>query len=351
MRALTFAPGSGGTLALAEIEDPSPGEGELLVEAIALGVCGTDKELANGEYGWAPDGAERMVIGHESLGRVRSAPEGSGFAPGDLVVGVVRRPDPLPCGACARGEFDACRNGDYLERGIKQLDGYASELWTVEAEYAVRLDPELSDVGVLMEPMSVLAKAWDQIDRIGSRSWFDPKTVLVTGAGPIGLLAAEIGARRGLDVHVYDHNDSGPKPKLVAELGAAYHSESMAAAVAAAEPDIVIEATGASSLVFDAISATGAFGITCLTGVSPEGRSVPVDAGGVNRRIVLENDVVFGTVNANLGHYADAARYLAEADRGWLRSIITRRVPLERFEEAFEGQPGDVKTVIDLTGG
>jgi glucose 1-dehydrogenase len=351
MRALTFAPGHKGTLELAEIDDPEPDEGELLVEGLALGVCGTDKELANGDYGWAPAGADRMVIGHESLGRVKTAPEGSGFAPGDLVVGVVRRPDPVPCGACARGQFDACRNEGYTERGIKQLDGYGSELWTVEADYAVKLDSDLSDVGVLMEPMSVLAKAWDQIDRIGSRGWFEPRSVLVTGAGPIGLLAAMIGARRGLEVHVYDHNEHGPKPKLVADLGAAYHHESMAAATAAADPDIVIEATGAAALVFDAIGATAAYGITCLTGVSPAGRMMNVDPGDVNRRIVLENDVVFGTVNANLDHYAMAARLLAEADRDWLRRLITRRVPLRRFKEAFRGEPDDVKVVIDLTGG
>lgn len=351
MRALTFAPGDQGTLEIAEIDDPSPGAGELLVEGLALGVCGTDKELANGEYGWAPAGADRMVIGHESLGRVKTAPEGNGFAPGDLVVGVVRRPDPVPCGACARGQFDSCRNGAYLERGIKQLDGYGSELWTVEAEYAVKLDPALSDVGVLLEPMSVLAKAWDQIDRIGARAWFEPRTVLVTGAGPIGLLAALVGAQRGLDVHVYDHNEHGPKPKLVADLGGTYHFESMAAAVEAAKPDIVIEATGVAALVFDAMSATGAFGITCLTGVSPSGRTMDVDAGGVNRQIVLENDVVFGTVNANLDHYAEAARLLAASDRDWLRRIITRRVPLGRFKEAFRGEPNDVKVVIDLTGG
>jgi threonine dehydrogenase-like Zn-dependent dehydrogenase len=348
MRALTIAPGRKRSLELTEIDEPTPGEGDLLVDALALGVCGTDKDLIAGEYGWAPPGSDRLVLGHESLGRVRTAPAESGFAPGDLVVGVVRRPDPVPCGACAHGEFDSCRNGGYVERGIKQLDGYGSEVWTVEARYAVKLDPELSEVGVLLEPMSVLAKAWEQIDRIGARAWYEPRSLLVTGAGPIGLLAALLGTRRGLDVHVYDHNEEGPKPKLVAELGAAYHHESMAAAVAKAEPDIVIEATGVAELVFDAIGATGAFGITCLTGVSPTGRKVSVDAGGLNRDIVLENDVVFGTVNANLGHYALAGRYLAEADRDWLRRIITRRVPLRRFKEAFQGQPDDIKVVIDL---
>ena len=195
------------------------------MDAIAVGVCGTDKEIAAGDYGWAPGGRERLVIGHESLGRVRSAPSGSGFSRGDLVVGVVRRPDPVPCGACAHGEFDMCRNGQYVERGIKQVDGYASEQWTVEPDYAVSLDVRLEHVGMLMEPTTVVAKAWEEVERVGNRAWFDPRTVLVTGAGPVGLLAALLGRQRDLDVHVLDRVTSGPKPDLVADLGATYHRD------------------------------------------------------------------------------------------------------------------------------
>ena len=117
MRALTTVPLQANTLDVVDVPDPEPQEGDLLVDAIAVGVCGTDKEIARGEYGWAPPGRERLVLGHESFGRVRQAPDGSGFAAGDLVVGVVRRPDPEPCGACAHGEFDMCRNGKYTERG------------------------------------------------------------------------------------------------------------------------------------------------------------------------------------------------------------------------------------------
>src|SRR5690606_19560083 len=200
MRALTLVPGQPETLAVTDVDEPEPGAGELLVDGLAVGVCGTDREIAAGEYGWAPSGRERLVLGHESLGRVRAAPEDSGFEPGDLVVGVVRRPDPEPCGACARGQFDMCRNGRYTERGIKELDGFASERWTVEAEYAVRLDPSLEEVGVLLEPATVVAKAWEQVQRVGERAWFDPKVALVTGAGPIGLLAALLGVQRGLEV-------------------------------------------------------------------------------------------------------------------------------------------------------
>ncbi|MCK8681782.1 glucose 1-dehydrogenase [Streptomyces lichenis] len=352
MRALTVRPLQAGTLAVPDdLPEPVPGEGELLVDGVALGVCGTDREIADGEYGWAPPGRDRLVLGHESLGRVRQAPPDSGFAPGDLVVGVVRRPDPEPCGACARGEFDMCRNGRYTERGIKERDGYGSEVWTVESDYAVRLDPALAEVGMLMEPTTVVAKAWEQVERIGARSWFEPRRVLVTGAGPIGLLAALLGVRRGLEVHVLDRVAEGPKPELVAGLGATYHTDPMDQVAAKLAPDVVIEATGAGPLVFDAMAGTGTYGIVCLTGVSPRGRSLTVDAGTVNRELVLENDAVVGSVNANLRHYHQAAEALADSDPDWLRRLITRRVPLERATEAFEKRDDDIKVVIDLDAG
>ena len=313
-------------------------------------MCGTDKEIAAGDYGWAPPGHDRLIIGHESLGRVRTAPAGSGFTAGDLVVGVVRRPDPVPCGACAHAQFDMCRNGRYTERGIKELDGYASQTWTVEADYAVKLDPRLAEVGVLMEPTSVVAKAWDEVDRVGARAWYQPKTALVTGAGPIGLLAVLLGVQRGLDVHVLDRVTDGPKPALVRGLGATYHSDSVDDVAAKLRPDVVIEATGVGPVIFAAMANTAPYGIVCLTGVSSAGHTVSVDAGSLNRDIVLENDVVIGSVNANLTHYAAAADALAKADTGWLARLITRRVPLERFADAFTAQHDDVKVVITLDG-
>src|SRR3954454_13423062 len=193
--------------------EPREDEGALLVQGLAMGVCGTDVEITRGEYGSAPEGDERLILGHESLGRVLEA--AGGFDEGDLVVGIVRRPDPEPCVCCARGEWDMCRNGRYTERGIKERDGYGAERWRVPPEYAVRLDPALERVGVLMEPTTVVAKAWEQIDRIGSRACSDARSALVTGAGPIGLLAALLAAQRGLEVHVLDRVESGPKPDLV----------------------------------------------------------------------------------------------------------------------------------------
>ena len=346
MRALTVRPSHAHAVEISELPDPSPEAGELLVGAVALGICGTDHEIVSGAYGWSPPGRDRLVLGHESLGRVRQAPTGSDFSAGDLVVGVVRRPDPEPCGACARGEFDMCRNGRYTERGIKERDGYGSQLWTVETDYAVRLEPGLESVGVLMEPTSVVAKAWEQIERVGERSWFAPERVLVTGAGPIGLLAALLGVQRGLDVHVLDIIEDGPKPAAVAALGATYHHAPVREVAEKIRPDVVVEATGVGRVVIDTAAGTAPYGIVCLTGVSSGGRRIPVDAGAANRELVLENDVVIGSVNANLRHYAAAARALAGADRDWLERLISRRVPVERFADALRAEPDDIKVVL-----
>jgi glucose 1-dehydrogenase len=347
MRALTVIPGQPGTVQLRSMPEPAAAQGAVLIQTLAIGVCGTDREIVAGMYGQAPEGADWLILGHESLGQVLEAPADSGLAPGDLVVGIVRRPDPVPCPNCAAGEWDMCRNGRYTECGITQRHGFGQERFRTEPEFAVRVDPALGPLGVLLEPASVLAKAWEHVERIGTRARWQPRRALVTGAGPVGLLAALLGVQRGLEVHVLDRVTEGPKPGLVRALGATYHTSSVQEAGEGA--DVVLECTGAAALVFDAMQVTGRNGITCLTGVSSGGRAVRLDAGLLNRTIVLENDVVFGSVNANRRHYEQAAAALAGADRGWLAGLITRRVPLDRWPEALQRQPGDVKTVIDFT--
>jgi threonine dehydrogenase-like Zn-dependent dehydrogenase len=348
VRALTVTPGQKGSLRLEDREEPDAGDGRLLVQAMALGVCGTDMEIIAGDYGAAPKGEGRLVVGHESLGRVIHAPAGSEFEAGDLVVGIVRRPDPVPCPACAACEWDMCRNGLYTERGIKERHGYGAERWSVEPEFAIKVDPALGLLAVLLEPTSVVAKAWDHIERIGarSRSW-EAERVLVTGAGPVGLLAAMIGRQKGLETHVFDRNKSGPKPGLVADLGAHYHTRDLSL-IDRLNPTVVIECTGADEVVMEVIGRAGRDGIVCLAGVSSGGREVAFDVGGFNRRTVLRNDVVFGSVNANRAHYQAAAVALAKADRDWLGRLVTRRVPLDRWREAFEKRDDDVKVVIEF---
>src|SRR6187200_337626 len=202
MKAITVQPHTPGSSSLDDIPEPEPRNGSVLVEAIAVGVCGTDVEIVEGKYGWAPQGKTRLVLGHESLGRVVDPGPNSSLKEGDLVAGIVRRPDPVPCPNCAVGEWDMCRNGQYTERGIKQIDGFMSERWRIESEYAMKVDRSLGLLGVLLEPTTVVTKAWEQVRLVGERAYWEPRTVLITGAGPIGLLAALIGKQRGLDTHV-----------------------------------------------------------------------------------------------------------------------------------------------------
>ena len=350
MRALVVIPGRAQSASLADLPEPPAADGSLLVQTIAVGICGTDAEIVRGEYGTAPPGREHLIIGHESVGSVLEAPAGSGFASGDLVVGIVRRPDPVPCRYCAAGEWDMCSNGRYTERGIKERDGYASERFRLEPKFAVKVGSELGDLAVLLEPASIVAKAWAHLDWIGRRSsaW-RPKTVLVTGAGPIGLLAALMARQRGLDVHLFDQVMDGPKPKLAKDLGATYHGGELSV-LGDLTPDIIIECSGAAAVVADAVTRTARSGIVCLAGVSSGGHNVSLDLGNVNRRMVLENDVVFGSVNANRVHYEGAAAALTRADSGWLSRLITRRVPLDQWQRALMREPGDVKVVIEFCG-
>jgi threonine dehydrogenase-like Zn-dependent dehydrogenase len=262
------------------------------------------------------------------------------------VVGIVRRPDPVPCPNCAVGEWDFCRNGQYTERGIKEHDGYLSERYRISPEYLVKVDPSLGVLGVLLEPTSVVAKAWEQVDRIGGRAHWHPAKAVVTGAGPIGLLAALLGVQRGLEVHVIDQIEQGVKPDLVRALGAAYHTGPIDQACPGA--DVIVECTGVSSLVLDAIEHVGPDGVVCLTGVSSGGRTVKIDEGALNRQMVLSNEVVVGSVNANRRHYEAGADALARADRSWLQRLVSRRVPLDRWSEALQRKPDDVKVVVEV---
>ncbi len=346
MRALTVAPPTPNSAQLDEVPDPPAEDGSVLAETLAVGIDGTDDEIVRGKYGEPPRGRDRLILGHESLGRVLEAPPGSGFEAGDLVVGVVRRPDPVPCENCAAGEWDMCRNGRYTEHGIKERDGFGAEWFRLAPERVVRVDAALGIAGVLLEPTSVVAKAWEHTERIGRRARWEPRRVLVTGAGPIGLLSALLGVQRGLEVHVFDRATEGTKPELVRALGATYHSGNLKDL----EPDVdvVLECTGAPAVVAEVIGRTRRNGIVCLTGVSSGGRTTQVDLGLLNRTMVLENDVIFGSVNANRRHYEAAAAALAAADRGWLERLITRTVPLERWADALERRPDDVKVVIDF---
>ena len=348
MKAITVEAKKPGSARLEDVPEPDIHNGSVLVEAVAVGVCGTDVEIAEGKYGWAPPGKTRLVLGHESLGRVLDPGPTSGLKKGDLVVGIVRRPDPVPCPNCAVGEWDMCRNGQYTERGIKQIDGYMLEHWRIEPEYAIKVDPTLGILGVLLEPTTVVTKAWEHVLAVGRRAFWEPKTVLVTGAGPIGLLGALLGRQLGLEVHVLARTETGPKPELVRALGATYHTCSVADV--GFEPDVIMECTGAGQVIAESMLKVGASGVVCLTGVGHGGSVPKIPTANVASSAVLKNNVVFGSVNANKRHWYKAAEALARADRSWLARLITRRDRPENFAQALARNSEDIKVVIQFSG-
>ena len=346
MKAITVEPKKPGTVRYEEFPEPGEREGSILVEAIAAAVCGTDVEIAEGKYGWAPPGKTRLVLGHESLGRVIDPGPRSSLKRGDLVSGIVRRPDPVPCPNCAVGESDMCRNGRYTERGIKEIHGFMSERWRIEPEYVIKVDSAMGILGVLLEPTTVIIKALEQVLAVGQRAFWEPKTVLITGAGPIGLLAAGVASLGGYEIHVLDRVKTGLKPDLVRALGATYHSGSVLEI--GFEPDIIVECTGVGVVIAESVQKVGAGGVVCLTGVGAGGIA-PRATADIAAAAVLKNNVIVGSVNANKRHWYKANDRLGRLDRKWLGRLITRVEKPENFQQALERKPDDIKVVIQFS--
>jgi threonine dehydrogenase-like Zn-dependent dehydrogenase len=210
-----------------------------------------------------------------------------------------------------------------------------SERWRIEPEYAMKIDPALGILGVLLEPTTVVTKAWEQVLAIGQRSFWEPRTVLVTGAGPLGLLAALIGRQLGMAVHVLDRVETGLKPELVLALGATYHSCSVADI--RFEPDVIMECTGVGQVISESISVIGASGILCLTGLGHGGSVPKIATADVASSAVLKKR-----------HWYKAGESLARADSSWLARLITRREEPENFKQALDRKPDDIKVVIQF---
>jgi threonine dehydrogenase-like Zn-dependent dehydrogenase len=340
---MSVVPGERTSAAIECRPRPEPEEGELLVRGIAIGICGTDRDVVLGRKGRPPERRHRLVLGHESLGRVVTAPANSPYAPGDLVVGMVRRPDPVPCVSCAAGEWDACRNGRYTSCGITERDGYGAQLWCAAPEFIVPVAPGLAARGVLVEPVSVLAKAWERITAMRPRE--HPRCVLVTGAGPLGLLAALLAAQRGYRTFLYTRTWTTRRSSLADRLGVTALER-----LDGVEPDVVLETTGAPHVLAGALDLTARNAVVCLLGLTGGEEGEPPALASAMRRLVPYNGVLFGTVNAARRHYTDAVQDLDSADRAWLDDLITRQVPLDRWHEALERRPDDLKVVVTLEG-
>ena len=321
-----------------ELPEPVESDTTLLVEGVALGICGTDRRLLerNGRFA---DGTDRLVVGHESLGRVLRAPAGTGWSAGEPVVGVVRQADPAGCWYCKQGQWDLCED-DYAERGISGADGFGAERYCLQPEAAVKVGPLEEGTAVLVEPASIVAKAWEVIER--HLQWRCERTV-VLGAGPIGQLAALFSIQRGCETSVVDRVVEGPKPHQVEALGASYHTE---VASLSGHFDAVLECSGA--LVREAVTLTASGGVCCLIGGGENMGNAEVRVGALARQLMILNKAVIGVMSSNRHHFEVGARALSHAPAGWLRGLIGPWVPLDDWRSAFEVEPRQIKAVISL---
>jgi threonine dehydrogenase-like Zn-dependent dehydrogenase len=337
---LVTTPGTAHTTEVAELRDPSPAPGELLLRTVEVGVCGTDREISEGSFGVAPGDAERLLLGHELLGVVEGG--GHGFEHGDLVSATVRR-SCGHCQACAQGSPDACHTGDYFERGITRLDGFASELTAERAEHLVAVPSSLGRLGVLAEPASVCARAIRHARAVGERQPWRTDRALVIGAGAIGMLSTYFLRLDGFEVWVAGRSTPPtPKSELAEACGARYVSTKETTLATLTEEtggfDVVIEAAGDAQVMLDTLGLLRRNGVACLLGVDGSRRKVELDGPVLGVDTILQNRALLGSVNAHARDWADAVERLDRARDRWpdaLEQFVGLRVPVDRFAEAF----------------
>jgi glucose 1-dehydrogenase len=342
MKALVVEPGRAGSARVADMP-VAAGDHEVSVRVLEVGVCGTDREIVHGLFGIAPDGEDLLVLGHEVLGVVER--DGHGFLRGDLVSATVRR----ACGrcvACAEGSPDGCLTGAYLERGITRLHGFARELVSEDPAQLVLVPRELERLGVLVEPASDCVRALRHARSIRDRLPGQLRRALVTGAGTIGTLVTYLLRLDGVDVVTASREASRP---IVEASGARYVSTAGTDLEDLGTFDLVVECAGDAHLTAAALRLLDRSGVTCILGIDGRDQTVPVDGRTLGIDFVLENRVLFGSVNARRSDWDDAVTSLDAMRRRWpdaLEQLIALRVPLDRFEEALAFPDGKATLVL-----
>lgn len=335
---------------------------DVCLRILDVGICGTDKELCTFKYGTPPAGSDHLVIGHESLGEVVEVGAAvTRVQVGDLVVPMVRRPCAhADCPACTAGRQDFCYTGDYTERGIKERHGFMTERVVDDERYMNVVPHALRDVGVLVEPLTIAEKALAQVAEIQKRlpgSGMRHRAV-VLGAGPVGLLGAMALVADGFETYVYSRGGAAsPRGRVVADIGATFvEAETTTVAELPAQVGtigVVYEATGASTLAFDVLTGLGTNGIFVFTGVPGRRAPVEVDTDLLMRNLVLQNQVVLGSVNASRGDFEAAIRDLTLFRERWphaLAALITGRFPIDAYAAQLLQPPADaIKNVIALS--
>jgi threonine dehydrogenase-like Zn-dependent dehydrogenase len=356
MKAIVVRPGEHGSIHMRDMPDPRMKPDQVAVKMLRVGLCATDAEIAHGLYGKPPNGEELLILGHENVGVVADVgARASGFKPGDVVVSTVRRPCAV-CRQCRAGENDMCSSGEYTERGIMRLHGFMAQYYVESPRYLIKIPKALRDIGVLLEPMSIVEKGIDHAFALQRRLVWKPEVSLVLGAGPIGLLAASVLRARGLRTVVASREDPADRrAQVVRELGAEYVSTlncTLADVVrATGAPDILVEATGNGGIVFDAMQILGPNGVLCLLSVTAGETVTPEPIDLINRRLVIGNQVVFGSVNANPRHFVTGIKDLSRIEKahpGVLRKLLTHPIPWEDYAAWFsETRPG-IKSTLEI---
>ncbi|WP_049927166.1 glucose 1-dehydrogenase [Halopiger goleimassiliensis] len=352
MKAIAVEPGSGDP-SLIDLPRPEPGPGEALVRTLRVGVDGTDHEVIAGHHGDLPDGADRLVLGHEAVGVVDD-PNGTDLEDGQIVVPTVRRPPEGPNEYFERGEPDMAPSGAYLERGIVGAHGFMAEYFTSPAEYLVPIPEDLAHLGFLVEPISITEKAIEHA--VASRSAFDwdLESALVLGNGSLGLLTLAMFEK----VHDVDRtyclgrrDRPDPSIDLIEELGSTYvdSRETPVSEIPEVHEgvDLVYEATGYAKHAFETVDALAPNGVGVLLGV-PEPWEFEVDGGRLHRELVLHNKALLGTVNSNRGHFEAATDTLAQLPDSFLEDLVTGVYGLESFEAAFDSGDEVIKTAVEF---
>ncbi len=331
---MAVAPDTGPVPKLVSLPEPVPSADDVLVEGLLIGICGTDRAVIE-DAGSLPG---PLVLGHESLGRILSAPQGSALSAGDLVVGMVRRPCPEACGPCRRGELDRCLTRPPVERGISRADGFAAKRWLSPAEYLCPVPARLEDLGVLIEPASSIVKGLRRADGRGEGA--SRARALVLGAGTVGVLSAAFLSGSGVDVDVSDPLAPGHRG-LVEAVGARLLSGDPSRRAY----DLVVEASGAAGALQTCLKAVGPLGHVLVLGLP----AAPGHASTHVTRLVMDDVGVTFSVNATAADYRAAADLLCELDQGALRRLMQRELPLERYADALISDGRSPKTVVRLS--
>jgi len=341
--ALVAEPGHAHTTRVQDVPFSGAREDEVLVRTLEVGVCGTDREISEGLFGVAPEGEPLLVLGHEALAVVERS--GSGFTRGQLVTATVRR----SCGhclACAEDEPDSCLTGDYSERGITRLDGYARELVAEDPSQLVAIPSSLGRLGVLAEPASICERALRHARTIGGRQPWQLERALVIGAGAIGLLTTFL--LRLADVEVWTASLE-PENELVEQSGAGYVSTAGTELAALGTFDLVVDAAGDAHLIGQALGRLRRSGVACILGIDPRDQEVEIEGKLLGVDLILQNHVLFGSVNAQRRDWLAAVADLDRVRERWpeaLAQFVDLRVPVDRFREAFEHRGGKATLVL-----